>query len=221
MTVRRHFRSLAPASLVSMLRHAAWLGVLLLLLPASAWAESLTELRHATLPAPSASVHGLRTAGGRLLAFSDGQVLAWSAGSTQWQPVALPAGATAIEFAYLLHWGDLPDDPTAPLAIVHETRAGHGGFAGVEAQQGTRKFVVDFKGGLVGAMEPEAEIEPIVTIANGEITGSTIEKIAGTDIWRLVIDISAAEGAVVELSAHLAGYDRRLTENWLYQWIVA
>ena len=75
------------------------------------------------------------------------------------------------------------------------------------------------EGGLVGAMEPEAEIEPIVTIANGEITGSTIEKIAGTDIWRLVIDISAADGAVVELSAHLAGYDRRLTENWLYQWI--
>ena len=95
MTVRRHFRSLAPASLVSMLRRAAWLGVLLLLLPASAWAESLTELRHATLPAPSASVHGLRTAGGRLLAFSDDQVLAWSAGSTQWQPVAMPAGATA------------------------------------------------------------------------------------------------------------------------------
>ena len=100
-------------------------------------------------------------------------------------------------------------------------RSGHGGVSGVEAQQGTRKFVIDYKGGLVGAMEPDAEIAPIVTIANGEITGSTIEKIAGTDIWRLVIDISAAEGAVVELSAHLAGYDRRLTENWLYQWINA
>ena len=31
----------------------------------------------------------------------------------------------------------------------------------------------------------------------------------------------AAEGAIVELSAHLAGFDRRLTENWLYQWINA
>jgi glucans biosynthesis protein len=74
---------------------------------------------------------------------------------------------------------------------------------------------------MIGTLEPEAEIQPVVSIANGEITGTVLEKIAGTDIWRLVIDISAAEGAVVELAAHLAGYDRRLTENWLYQWINA
>ena len=138
-----------------------------------------------------------------------------------WVPEAPAKAGDAREYSYRMHWGDLPHDDGEPLAWVFETRSGHGGVSGVEAQQGTRKFVVDFKGGLVGAMEPEAEIEPIVTIANGEITGSTIEKIAGTDIWRLVIDISAAEGAVVELSAHLAGYDRRLTENWLYQWINA
>ena len=138
-----------------------------------------------------------------------------------WVPEAPAKAGDAREFSYRMHWGDLDHDEGEPLAWVFETRSGHGGVSGVEAQQGTRKFVIDYKGGLVGAMEPDAEIAPIVTIANGEITGSTIEKIAGTDIWRLVIDISAAEGAVVELSAHLAGYDRRLTENWLYQWINA
>lgn len=138
-----------------------------------------------------------------------------------WIPEAPAKAGDAREFAYRLHWGDLPHDDGEPLAYVFETRSGHGGFAGVEAQQGTRKFVVDYKGGMLGTLEPEAEIQPVVSIANGEITGTVLEKIAGTDIWRLVIDISAADGAVVELAAHLAGYDRRLTENWLYQWINA
>lgn len=138
-----------------------------------------------------------------------------------WIPETPAKAGDAREFAYRLHWGDLPHDDGEPLAYVFETRSGHGGFAGVEVQQGTRKFVVDYKGGMIGTLEPEAEIQPVVSIANGEITGTVLEKIAGTDIWRLVIDISAAEGAVVELAAHLAGYDRRLTENWLYQWINA
>lgn len=138
-----------------------------------------------------------------------------------WVPEAPVKAGDAREFAYRLHWGDLPDDPTAPLAIVHETRAGHGGFSGVEAQQGTRKFVVDFKGGMLASLEADAEVEPVVTIANGELTGNTLEKIAGTDIWRLVIDISAEDAAVVELGGHIAGYGRKLTETWLYQWIIA
>ena len=138
-----------------------------------------------------------------------------------WVPEAPVKAGDAREFAYRLHWGDLAHDLDEPLAYVFETRSGHGGFAGVEAQQGTRKFVVDFRGGLIGPLDGETEIEPVVTIANGELTGSVLEKIAGTDIWRLVIDISAEDDAVVELSAHLAGFDRRLTETWLYQWINA
>ena len=138
-----------------------------------------------------------------------------------WVPEAPARAGDAREFAYRLHWGDLAHDAGEPLAYVFETRSGHGGFAGVEVQQGTRKFVVDYRGGLIGPLGGDTEIEPVVTIANGEVTSKVLEKIAGTDIWRLVIDIAAEDDAVVELSAHLAGFDRRLTETWLYQWINA
>lgn len=138
-----------------------------------------------------------------------------------WVPEAPAKAGDAREFSYRLHWGDLPDDPTQEIAIVHETRAGHGGVSGVEAQTGTRKFVVDFKGGMLATLEAEAAVEPVVTIANGELTGTTLEKVANTDIWRLVMDISAPDKAVVELGAHIAGYGRKLTETWLYQWINA
>jgi glucans biosynthesis protein len=138
-----------------------------------------------------------------------------------WVPEAPAKAGDAREFAYRLHWGDLAHDSGEPLAYVFETRSGHGGFAGVEVQQGTRKFVVDYRGGLIGPLGGDTELEPVVTIANGEVTSKVLEKIADTDIWRLVIDITAEDDAVVELSAHLAGFDRRLTETWLYQWINA
>jgi len=136
-----------------------------------------------------------------------------------WVPEMKAKAGDSLEFSYRLHWGDLTHDDSEALAFVYETRAGHGGVSGVEAQKGTRKFVVDFKGGLVGRLDGEAAVEPVVTVANAELLGATIEKIPDSDIWRLAIDLSADEGAVVELSAHLAGYDRRLTELWLYQWV--
>lgn len=136
-----------------------------------------------------------------------------------WVPEAPVKAGDAREFAYRLHWGDLPHDDEEPLAWVFETRAGHGGFAGVEAVAGSRKFVIDFKGGLLAQLEADAPVEAVVNVANAEVTGTVVERISGTDIWRLVVDVTAADGAVVELSAHLAGFDRKLTENWLNQWI--
>jgi periplasmic glucans biosynthesis protein len=91
----------------------------------------------------------------------------------------------------------------------------------VENTEGTRKFVIDFKGGLLGQLGEGAEVEAVVTVAEGEIATQTLLHIGGTDVWRLVLDVAAEEGATVELSAHVAGYGRKLTELWLYQWVVA
>lgn len=81
----------------SLFRFALLAVWMLLLLPASAWAESLAGLRQSTLPTPPVPVHALRTAGGRLLAFSDTAVAAWSPASSQWQAVTLPANAAASD----------------------------------------------------------------------------------------------------------------------------
>ncbi len=138
-----------------------------------------------------------------------------------WVPEAPAKAGEAREFAYLLRWGDLPLDPGDPLAHVDETRAGHGGVAGTEIAANTRKLVVDFRGGMLARLEGGAEVLPVVNVQNAEVIGTVVQRIDETGIWRLVIDIAAAPDAVVELSAHLAGYGRRLTETWLYQWINA
>ncbi|MCT2539890.1 glucan biosynthesis protein [Sedimentimonas flavescens] len=140
-----------------------------------------------------------------------------------WVPEGAVKAGESREFSYRLRWGDLAYDERDDRAHVLETRAGIGGVSGVENTEGTRKFVIDFKGGMLGNLPGDAgdALKIVTTVTNGEIETQTLSHIWGTDIWRLVLDVAAPKGATVELSAHIAGYGRKLTETWLYQWIKA
>ena len=135
-----------------------------------------------------------------------------------WVPEGTIVAGDAREFAYRLRWGDLPLPERADIAHVAESRAGHGGVSGGKNDPNSRKFVIDFKGGLLGNLPGNAEVEAVVSVQQGEIVNQTLERLDGMDIWRLVLDVVAPAGATVELGAHIAGYGRKLTETWLYQW---
>ncbi|MDR5653217.1 glucan biosynthesis protein [Ruixingdingia sedimenti] len=136
-----------------------------------------------------------------------------------WVPEAPVKAGEAREFAYRLRWGALAPDPAQTLAWVHETRSGQAGISGGTPNPGQRKFVIDFRGGILAQLPADADVKAVTSVLNGEIITTTMQRIAGTDIWRVVMDVAAKNGATVELGAHIAGYDRRLTETWLYQWI--
>ncbi|MFN3645353.1 MAG: glucan biosynthesis protein [Gemmobacter sp.] len=138
-----------------------------------------------------------------------------------WVPAEPARAGQAREFAYRLHWGDLPLDPQAQIAHVAETRAGHGGYSGLRGTENLRKFVVDFRGGVLARLDPGAPVQPVVTVSNGALVSTTVQHIAETGVWRVAIDVTADDDAVVELSVHLAGFGRKLSEDWLYQWINA
>ena len=136
-----------------------------------------------------------------------------------WLPEgSVPAGGER-EYAYRLRWGMLP--PTEEgLAHVMGTRTGIGGVSGVESDGRTRKFVVDFAGGRLGTLPPDAEVAANVSVTRGNVDTEVLSKVPGEDIWRLVIDVEPSpDDAPVELLAFVDGYDERLTETWLYQWI--
>ncbi|MHC9235104.1 OpgD/OpgG family glucan biosynthesis protein [Pseudooceanicola sp. 502str34] len=138
-----------------------------------------------------------------------------------WVPEAQPKAGEALEFSYRMHWGDLPPDDTVNTAHVLRTLAGHGGVSGGEAVEDQRKFVIDFAGGLMAELPADAAVKPQVTVKNGDLVEAILSKIPGRDTWRLVIEVAAANGAVVELQAHVEGFDRVLTETWINQWIKA
>ncbi len=137
-----------------------------------------------------------------------------------WVPAEAARAGAAREFSYRLRWGDLPPDPGDALAHVHETRSGRAGATAEDAAAGTRKFVVDFRGGLLEAMPADAAVSPVADASGGSIVSLTCQRLAETGVWRLVLDVRPDPGArVIELSAHLAGFGRKLTEIWLHQWV--
>jgi periplasmic glucans biosynthesis protein len=137
---------------------------------------------------------------------------------TFWIPDQPVKAGDAREFAYKLHWGRLEPDYSDDRAIVWGTRGGVGGAAGLENPPDSHKFVVDFKGGLLGRLpDTDTEVAPVLTIAGGKADVVTLSKLPESDIWRMVADISA-DGVVVEMTAHIAGYGRKLSEIWSFQW---
>jgi glucans biosynthesis protein len=137
-----------------------------------------------------------------------------------WIPEQPALAGEEREFRYLMRWGALDVDETLDIAHVLETRTGHGGVSGIENAPDLRKFVVDFKGGMLGRVEAGNEdVEPVVTVSGGEIASLVLKKVDDTDIWRLVIDVSVTGDQAIELVGHVRGFGQKLTETWLYQWM--
>ena len=145
-----------------------------------------------------------------------------------WIPDEPAVAGGSKTFRYRMHWGALSPDPEDEMAWGSGTRAGHGGPAGVPiTNPNLRKFVIDFHGGLLGASPEGTPFDPIVSASAGRIDTVVLFKVPesetiaeiGSGIWRLVIDIDGGDEPLIELSAHVAGYGRKLSEIWLYQWV--
>lgn len=144
-----------------------------------------------------------------------------------WVPEAPARAGEELEISYRLHWGTEPPGAKPAVAHVRRTLSGRGGVAGVEAQTGHKKFVIDFEGGRlpefrdVDPAEPNsaARIDTRVSASGGQIAETVLSRIDGTDIWRLVIEVDAKPGQLVEMRADLVSGDEPLSEMWLYQWM--
>lgn len=138
-----------------------------------------------------------------------------------WIPAGEISAGDEREFSYRLEWGQNPQPVDGALAQIVATHSGHGGPAGVPDKPDSRKFVVDFDGGLLGRLTRDADddVEAVITVTNGEIESKNFSRLDEGNRWRLVIDVDAEDGATVELTAHVAGYGRKLSETWLYQWM--
>ena len=139
-----------------------------------------------------------------------------------WVPEAAPSKGESLEVSYRLHWGLHPDgDGSSERARILRTRVGKGGVAAVEEETDRIKFVIDFEGGLLSELSPDAEVTSKVTVMRGELAQAILSPIDGTDIWRLVIEaVPQDPDSSMELQAVITGYGQDLSEIWLYQWDV-
>jgi glucans biosynthesis protein len=118
---------------------------------------------------------------------------------------------------YRLHWSD--DEPYPPaLARVVATRIGRGGVPGQAMPTDYQwKFVIDYEGGPLAAMERRYDMKPIVTVSAGRIENPYVIKVVGTSRWRSFFDVATDDIDPIQLRCYLRLGDQVLSETWTYE----
>ncbi|MBB3103387.1 glucan biosynthesis protein [Azomonas macrocytogenes] len=142
-----------------------------------------------------------------------------------WTPKEPVKAGQSLNFGYKLHWSDLPPVRT-PLAQVHSTRSGIGGFVEGWApgehypHVWARRFSIDFTGGGLELLPEGTAIEPVLSVSNGRTQDFHVLKIPDTKGYRVLFDWYPTDDSVepVNMRLFIRTADRALSETWLYQY---
>lgn len=121
--------------------------------------------------------------------------------------------------SYRLTWGDtMPAEPHE-LAITQATRTGLGGVVGQERTYFSWRFAVDFSGGVLGMLGPDAEVEPVITVSRGDVEIASARPLDAIGGYRAMFDLVPGESeAPIDIRLYLKLGDQPLTETWVYQY---
>jgi periplasmic glucans biosynthesis protein len=127
-----------------------------------------------------------------------------------WVPKEVVGPGEKRAFAYRLRFG--PDAPAfAPVGRTVATRVEAG-------TTGAPRFVVNFDGAALRALNAATPPEAVVRASSGRIANEMVERDKATDGWRISFDLLPEGSEPVELSCFLTFGGTALTETWRYSW---
>ncbi len=132
---------------------------------------------------------------------------------TYWVPDKQAKPGESVLFAYTMYWyGDDPSRP--PGGRVVATRQDRG------TAEGLYRFVIDFAGRQLEALDADTVLRGVVTIASGadaaELVDQHVVKNGVTGGWRLTFQVRPKQKNPIELRAFLDKGGEALTETWSY-----
>lgn len=136
-----------------------------------------------------------------------------------WKPGEATDAGTHRKFSYSLSFGG-PDIPGQETGRVVKTFVGDGDRTGGGDAEDAYRMIVDFSGGPLGALQPDASVVSQVS-AHGdgddaEIIEHFVEFIDADNTWRLSMLVRPGSGANPVIRGQLRLDDRPLTEVWSY-----
>jgi glucans biosynthesis protein len=137
-----------------------------------------------------------------------------------WNPDKKPQPGDEVLFGYRLFWGGQP--PARPtLAHCVATRTGLGGVVGQPRKYYSWRFAVDFAGGDLAKLGPNAKVEAVVTTTRGKIEITSARPLESVNGWRAMFDLRPEDNSTqpITLRLFLRSDGKPLTETWLYQWV--
>jgi glucans biosynthesis protein len=128
-----------------------------------------------------------------------------------WRP-SQPIPAQSVEHrTYRLHWCWTPP-ALPPLATTADTRVG----AGLE--KGTRLFVIDFVGGRLADLTPDAPVKMAITTSAGTVKSPAARPNPATGGWRVRFVLDPAGAKLCDMRGMLQLGEELLSEVWSYRW---
>jgi periplasmic glucans biosynthesis protein len=128
-----------------------------------------------------------------------------------WRPGQPIPAQSEERRAYRLHWCWTPP-VTPPLATTVDTRVGAG------QEKGTRLFVIDFVGGRLAELTPDAPVKMDITTSIGAVKYSTARPNPPTGGWRVSFVLDPAGGKLCDMRGILKLGEEPLSEIWSYRW---
>ena len=110
--------------------------------------------------------------------------------------------------------------PSQQLAQVERTRTGWAAIPGQEdgPPRSHRKFAIDFTGGELSNISPEAELQAKVSASGGEITHVVVEPLPVAGTWRVAFTLIPEGEGPADMQVSLTMRDQQLSEVWSYVW---
>lgn len=133
-----------------------------------------------------------------------------------WSPDRDLKAGDALILRYRMHWG--LDGPEQPVARVRDTRIGAGGIPGDPAADDRRKVVIDFIGGRLADLPPEAEVTAALEADGIDTTEPVVQRHEVTNGRRVFFDLPAPTDTAAELRCRLMADGEPISETWSYQW---
>lgn len=136
-----------------------------------------------------------------------------------WHPAQRPRAGEELLYAYRLHWGSKTPG-TPELAQVVATHTGIGGVIGQRRTYYSRRFVVDFAGGMLAKLTGKAGVEPVITASRAQIEIASARPLASVAGYRAMFDLKPLDESLepINLRLYLRAAGKTLSETWLYQW---
>ena len=120
---------------------------------------------------------------------------------------------------HLVTFDDRLDDQT--LGQVERTRIGLDALPGQGAvvPQSQRRFIVDFRGGELGALEAADTITAFLVTSSGQVSDPIVQRLPGGLGHRATFSLRPADRQPADMSLFLEVPGRRVSETWSYLWI--
>jgi glucans biosynthesis protein len=128
-----------------------------------------------------------------------------------WRPTQPIPAQSEERRTYRLHWCWTPP-VTPPLAMTADTRVGTG------PEKGTRLLVIDFVGGRLADLPPDAPVKLALTTSAGTVKHTMVRANPATGGWRVRVVLDPAGAKLCDMRGILKLGEESISEVWSYRW---